>query len=68
MQLETTALADSQNTPPPTTDIPLVKANPDRLALSVRYTHRFVPPPVIVVSCGPLTLRMLSGLSTFARS
>src|SRR4051794_10238944 len=47
---------------------PWVNVNPERLAPLVKYTHRISQPfPAIVVNCGPLMLRMFSGLSTSTR-
>src|SRR5260221_14252729 len=46
---------------------PLVKVNPDRLALLVRYTHKFDWPPLMMVNSGPLTLRTASGLAITTR-
>ena len=54
---------------------PLVKVNPDRLAPLARYTHRIAPSPLpppgafapsMIVNCGPLTLRTVSGFWNLA--
>src|SRR5436305_2936811 len=66
-QLETIAFVDSHHTPPPEWANPLVKVKPERLAPLVKYTHRFEWPPSIVVDCGPLMLRRVSGLSSATR-
>ena len=60
MQLETTELVESQYTPPPYEPEPPVTVKPESLALLARDTHG--PPPEMVVNCGPLTLRTVSGL------
>src|SRR5512135_1885184 len=64
MQLVRKAVGDEHDTPPaePPRFIPPVTVNPDRLARSARET--LGPPPWIVVTRGPLTLRTATGLPT----
>ena len=67
-QLKATAFVDAHHSPPPPSWArPLVKVNPERLAQLVKYTHRTTPHPSIMVDCGPLTLRSVTGLSTTTR-
>src|SRR5207247_1921360 len=66
--LDTTALADSQNTPPPLSlAVPFVSVKPTSAVSLIIYTQRISPAPAITVTSGPLTLRTVSGLSTATR-
>src|SRR6266853_2984321 len=47
--------------PPEAPPAPLVKVNPDRLALVLKDTHSFDWPPLIMVKSGPLTLSRVRG-------
>jgi serine/threonine protein kinase len=71
-----TALVEAHHAPAPLSAAPLLKVNPDRLAPLAKYTHRIAPSPLpppgafapwMIVNCGPLTLRNVSGLSTATR-
>src|SRR4030095_12316001 len=66
-QLEATAFVDSHDSPPPEWARPWVKVKPAKLAPLVKYAQRMAPPPSMMVDCGPLTLRNVSGLSTATR-
>src|SRR5690242_5439937 len=68
MQLETTEVSVSQYTPAPLLlTNPLDKVNPNKAALLTSDTHRMVFRPSITVTCGPLTLRTVTILSTATR-